>query len=96
MEKTINKSNFIREAVEIYENDFNLFLRRAAILYNAYYISITSYLTNKIKPAPNYFIIYQKLTPVEESVFEQCQGNGHLKLFTDNIFNDKYVVCVCK
>jgi hypothetical protein len=25
-----------------------------------------------------------------------CQGNGHLKLSTDNIFNDKYVVCIYK
>jgi hypothetical protein len=58
MEKIINKSNFIREIAEIYENDPNLFLRRAIILHNIYYISIINYLTNKIKPAPNYFIIY--------------------------------------
>jgi hypothetical protein len=24
-----------------------------------------------------------------------CQGNGYLNLATDNILNDKYVVCVC-
>jgi hypothetical protein len=27
------------------------------------------------------------------SIYDFCQGNGHLKLSTDNIFNDKYVVC---
>jgi hypothetical protein len=70
MEITINKSNFIREASEIYENDPNLSLRRAAILYNIHHISITNYLTNKIKPAPDHFIIYQKLTSVEENVLE--------------------------
>jgi hypothetical protein len=70
MEKIINKLNSIREAAEAYENDFNLFLRRAAILHNIHHISITNYLTNKIKSAPNHFIIYQKLTPVEENILE--------------------------
>jgi hypothetical protein len=58
MEKAINKSNSIREAAEAYENDPNLFLRRAAILHNVHYTSITNYLTNKIKPAPNHFVTY--------------------------------------
>jgi hypothetical protein len=71
MEKAINKSNSIREAAEAYENDSNLFLRRAAILYNIYYISITNYFTNKIKPALDHFIIYQIFTPVEENILEQ-------------------------
>jgi hypothetical protein len=70
MEKVINKSNFIREIAEFYENDPNLFLRRAVILYNIYYISIINYLTNKIKFVSNYFIIYQKFTPVEENILE--------------------------
>jgi hypothetical protein len=70
MEKAINKSNSIREAAEAYENDPNLSLRRAAILYNIHYISITNYLTNKIKSASNYFIIYQKFTPVEENILK--------------------------
>jgi hypothetical protein len=71
MKKIINKSNSIREAAEAYENDSNLFLRRAAILYNIHYISITNYFTNKTKPAPDHFIIYQKLTPVEENILKQ-------------------------
>jgi hypothetical protein len=70
MEKAINKSNSICKTAEDYENDPNLSLRRAAILYNVHYISITNYLTNKTKPAPDHFIIYQKLTPVDESVLE--------------------------
>jgi hypothetical protein len=71
MEKAINKSNSIREAAEVYENDPNLSLRRAATLHNVHHTSITNYLTNKIKPAPDHFVTYQKLTPVEESVLEQ-------------------------
>jgi hypothetical protein len=70
MKKIINKSNSIREAAEIYENDPNLFLCRGAILYNIYYISITNYLTNKIKFVSDYFIIYQKLTPIEKNILE--------------------------
>jgi hypothetical protein len=71
MKKAINKSNSIREAAKAYENDSNLFLRRAAILHNVYHISITNYLRNKIKSAPDHFIIYQKFTPVEENILEQ-------------------------
>jgi hypothetical protein len=71
MEKTINKSNSIRKAAEIYENDSNLFLRHAVTLHNIYHISITNYLTNKTKSAPNYFVIYQKLTPVEKNILKQ-------------------------
>jgi hypothetical protein len=70
MEKVINKSNSIREAAETYENDPNLSLRRAATLHNVHHISITNYLTNKTKPAPDHFVTYQKLTPVEENVLE--------------------------
>jgi hypothetical protein len=70
MEKTINKSNSIREAAEAYENDPNLSLRRAAILYNVHHISITNYFTNKTKPAPDHFVIYQKFTPVEENILK--------------------------
>jgi hypothetical protein len=58
MEEIINKSNSIREIAEAYENNPNRFLRRAAILYNIYYISIINYLTNKIKFALDYFITY--------------------------------------
>jgi hypothetical protein len=71
MEKTINKSNSIRETAEVYENDSNLSLRRAATLYNVHYISIINYFTNKIKPAPDYFVTYQKLTSVEENILKQ-------------------------
>jgi hypothetical protein len=71
MKKAINKSNSIRGAAEAYENDLNLFLRRAAILPNIHYTSITNYLTNKIKPAPNHFVIYQKFKPVEENILKQ-------------------------
>jgi hypothetical protein len=71
MEKIINKLNFILEISEIYENDPDLSLRRAIILYNIHYISIINYLTNKIKPALDHFIIYQIFTPVEENILEQ-------------------------
>jgi hypothetical protein len=71
MKKVINKLNFIREAAEAYENDLNLSLRRAATLHNVHYISITNYFTNKIKPAPDYFITYQKITLIEENILEQ-------------------------
>jgi hypothetical protein len=70
MKKITNKSNFIREATEAYENDPNLFLRRAATLYNIYYISIINYFTNKIKSVSDHFIIYQKFTPVEKNILE--------------------------
>jgi hypothetical protein len=71
MEKVINESNSIREAAEVYENDLNLFQRRAATLYNVYHTSITNYLTNKIKVASDHFVTYQIFTPVEENVLEQ-------------------------
>jgi hypothetical protein len=58
MEKAINKSNSIREAAEAYKNDPNLSLRRAATRHNIHHISITNYLTNKTKPAPDHFITY--------------------------------------
>jgi hypothetical protein len=70
MKKAINKSNSIREAAEAYENDSNLSLRRAATLYNIHHTSITNYLTNKIKSAPDHFVTYQKFTPVEENVLK--------------------------
>jgi hypothetical protein len=70
MKKAINKSNSIRETTETYENDPNLFQRRAAILYNVHHTSITNYLTNKIKPTSDYFVIYQMLTPIEENILK--------------------------
>jgi hypothetical protein len=90
MEKVINKSNSIRKIAEAYENNSNLFLRRAAILHNIHYISIINYLTNKIKSAPNYFVIYQKLISVEENILEQHIFRAYNADFSLSIqyFND--------
>ncbi len=68
MKKALNKSEAIQKAVEAYKNDDIFNIRAAARLYGYSDKSIANYLNNKIKPAPDYFISYQKLSPIEEKI----------------------------
>jgi hypothetical protein len=68
MEKALNKSEAIKKAVETYKNDENLSMRAAARMHDCDPKSISNYLKDKIKSAPDYFVIYQKFSPIEENI----------------------------
>src|SRR6266536_4435633 len=68
MNQALNKSEAIKKAAEAYKNDTNLNFRRAAIIHNVTPNLIRNYLNSQIKPAPDHFASYQKLSLIEESV----------------------------
>jgi hypothetical protein len=68
MEKALNKSEAIKKAVEAYKNNENLNMRAAARIHGCDPKSISNHLKGKIKPASDYFVIYQKLSPIKENV----------------------------
>ena len=43
-------------------------MRAAAYFYGYSDKSIANYLNGKIKPAPDYFVSYQKLSPIKENI----------------------------
>ncbi len=65
MKKTFNKSKAIQKTVETYKNNDILSIRAATRFYDYSDKSIANHLNNKIKPTPDYFIFYQKLSPIE-------------------------------
>ena len=71
MKKALNKSEAIQKTVEAYKNNNTLNIRSAARLYSYNDKSITNHFNNNIKPAPDYFISYQKLSPVKEKILAQ-------------------------
>jgi hypothetical protein len=71
MEKAPNKSEATKKAVEAYKNNENLSMRAAVRMYGCNPKLISNHLNSKTKPAPDYFIIYQKLSPIEENVLAQ-------------------------
>jgi len=68
MKKVFNKSKVIQKAIKVYKNNDTLNIRAAARLYDYSDKSIANHLNSKIKPAPDCFVSYQKLSPVEEKV----------------------------
>jgi hypothetical protein len=76
IDSILKKAESIRKAVEAYETDSTLNMRGAATIYKYLYQSIYNRLTKKNQPAPNTFIIQQKIWPIEESVLvEYCRRN---------------------
>ena len=71
MKKTLNKSKTIQRTVEAYKNNNTLNIRAATHLYSYSDKSIANHLNNKIKPAPDCFISYQKLSPIEKKILAQ-------------------------
>ena len=68
MKKVFNKSKVIQKAIKVYKNNDTLNIRAAASLYGYSDKSIANHRNNKIKPAPDYFVSYQKLSPIEENI----------------------------
>jgi hypothetical protein len=68
MEKALNKSEATKKAVEAYKNNENLSMRAAARMHGCDPKSVFNHLKGKIKFAPDYFVTYQKLSLIEESV----------------------------
>ncbi len=71
MKKALNKSEAIQKAIEAYKNNDTLNIRAVARLYGYSDKSIANHLNNKIKPASDYFVSYQKPSPVEEKILTQ-------------------------
>jgi DNA integrity scanning protein DisA with diadenylate cyclase activity len=68
MEKSFNKSENIRKAIEVYKNNPKFTIRSAATIY--YYISqlITNRLTEKYRSVSDIYIFFQRLISIEEYV----------------------------
>jgi hypothetical protein len=68
MKKTFNKSEAIKKAVETYKNDENLNMRAAARIHGCDSKLISNHFKGKIKSISDYFVIYQKFSPIEENM----------------------------
>ncbi len=77
MNEALNKSEAIKKAAEAYKNDPNLNFRRAAIIHDVTPNLIRNYLNSQIKPAPDHFASYQKLSLIEESVLVEHIMRGY-------------------
>jgi hypothetical protein len=73
MEKAVNKSRAIQKATDAYKKDPNLSYRAAGTVFGVTGQSIINHCSGKTKPAPDCFVSYQKLSPIEECVLvEHC------------------------
>jgi hypothetical protein len=68
MQKAIQKAKAIQEAALAYKNDSSLSYRKAAQIYGVAPNSVINWCLNEITPASDYFIINQKISPIEEAV----------------------------
>ncbi len=68
MKKVLNKSEAIQKTVKTYKNNNTFNMRVVAHLYDYSDKSIANHFNGKIKSTPDYFISYQKLSPIEEKV----------------------------
>ncbi len=71
MEKAFNKSEAIQKTVEVYKNNDIFSMRAVVYFYDCSDKSIVNHLNGKIKSAPDYFVSYQKFSPIEENVLAQ-------------------------
>ena len=58
MNKALNKLENIQKTAEVYKNNPNLNIRRAAAIYNMTPNSVSNYLNGRTKPTPDCFIFY--------------------------------------
>jgi hypothetical protein len=68
MEKSLNKSENIRKAIEVYKNDPKFTIRAAATIHYYTPQSIINRLTEKHQPASDIYTSAQRLTPIEKYV----------------------------
>ena len=71
MEKALDKSERIKKDVKAYKNDKNLSIRGAAALHGVHHTSVSNHLNKEKKSAPDVYVSYQKLTPIEKNVLVQ-------------------------
>jgi intein-encoded DNA endonuclease-like protein len=68
MQKAIQKAKTIQKTALAYKNDSSLSYRKAAQIHGIAPNSVINWYSNKTTPAPDYFIINQKISLIEEAV----------------------------
>jgi hypothetical protein len=90
MQQALDKLERIKQTAYAYKYDNTLSYRAAGDMYGIHYTSIANYLRKKIKPASDYYVFYQKLTLIEESVLARHSFRAYESGYplTIQYFND--------